>query len=178
MALRHGAISASLLVLLVGCEAFHSDSENFIRQQRAECDRRVAGMRAATAQTAAGSFVAGDALAKLVEGHTHVFVYGTTPGGRAERYVEYSFFSPGGHFVYMNTEWAKNPSGREDDHWRTDGDRLCILGHDFSDQEKCYRLAVQGDRRIQYFISAPGEETDGLLTKVTDAIEDGPPHGQ
>jgi hypothetical protein len=168
-----GALLA--LVLLAGCEAFRSDSENFIRQQRAERARRLAGMKAATAQTPAGERVSAGAVAKLVEGRTHVFVYQTAPGGLPGPYREYSFFAPGGHFIYMNTAWAKNPAGRDDDRWRADGDRLCILSHDFSSNEKCYRLAVQPDRRIQYFISAPGEETDGLLTKVTDAIEEGPP---
>jgi hypothetical protein len=159
----------------LGCEAFRSDAENFSRQRRAEHARAVAGMRAATSQTARGADVAGEALTRLVSGRTHVFEYGTSPGGRAERYVEYSYFRSDGHFVYRNTSWALSPDGREGDHWRVDGARLCILNGEYSSDEKCYRLAVQPDARVQYFIAEPGADTDGLLTKVTDRIVDGPP---
>jgi hypothetical protein len=163
------------IVPTLGCEAFRSDAENFSRQRRAEHARAVAGMRMATSQTARGADVAGDALTRLVSGRTHVFEYGTSPGGRAGRYVEYSYFRPDGRFVYRNTEWATDPQGRDGDHWRVDGARLCVLNGDFSSDEKCYRLAVQPDARVQYYIAETGADTDALLTKVTTRILDGPP---
>jgi hypothetical protein len=163
------------IVTTVGCEAFRSDAENFSRQRRAERARAVAGMRAATQQTARGADVAGDALARTVSGRTHVFEYGTSPGGRAERYVEYSYFRPDGRFVYRNTAWATNPEGRDGDHWRVDGARLCVLNGEYSADEHCYRLAVQPDGRVQYYVADPGAEEDGLLTKVTKRIVDGAP---
>lgn len=161
--------------LLGGCEAFRSDAENYARRDRAERAERLEGMRAATSQAPAGERVSGDALVALVSGRTHVFVYSTAPGGRAVRYVEQSYFADGGRFVYVNTEWAKDPAGREGDRWHVDGERLCILNQTFSSQEQCYRLTVLADGRVQYFISKPGDETDGLVTKVTDAIRDAPP---
>jgi hypothetical protein len=164
-----------LIALTIGCEAFRSDAENFSRQRRAERTRAVAGMRAATQQTTRGADVAGEALTRLVSGRTHVFVYGTSPGGRAGRYVEYSYFRPDGRFVYRNTEWATNPEGRDGDHWRIDGARLCVLNGGFSADEHCYRLAEQSDKRLQYYVADPGAEADCLLTKITDRIIDGPP---
>jgi hypothetical protein len=163
------------LAALLGCEAFRSDAENFSRQRRAEHGRAVAGMRAATARTARGADVAGDALTRLVSGRTHVFEYGTAPGGRPGRYVEYGYFRRDGRFVYRNTEWATNPDGRDGDRWRVDGARLCILNGAFSADERCYRLAVQPDARVQYYVADPGADTDGLLTKITDRIVEGPP---
>lgn len=159
----------------VGCEAFRSDAENFSRQRQAERARAAAGMRAATEQTARGADVAGDALTRLVSGRTHVFEYGSAPGGRKTRYVEYTYFRPDGGFVYRNTEWATDPAGRGGDHWRVEDARLCILNGGFSADERCYRLAVQPDGRVQYYVAEPGNETDGLLTKITDRIVDGPP---
>jgi hypothetical protein len=164
-----------LLVPVLGCEAFRSDAENFSRQRRAERARAVVEMRAATQQTTRGADVAGDALGRLVSGRTHVFEYGTAPGGRAERYVEYSYFRPDGRFVYRNTHWATSPDGRDGDHWRVEGARLCVLNGSFSADERCYRLAEQADGRVQYYVAEPGDEADGLLTKITNRIIDGPP---
>lgn len=168
-------LTTLLLAGALGCEAFRSDAENFSRQRRAERDRAVAGMRAATQQTARGTDVTSDALTRLVSGRTHVFTYGTAPGGRAGRYVEYSYFRPDGRFVYRNTEWATDPDGRDGDRWRVDGARLCVLNGAFSTDEHCYRLAVQPDARVQYYIADSGADTDGLLTKITNRIVDGPP---
>ena len=164
-----------LLAPTLGCEAFRSDAENFSRQRRAERARTADGMRAATRQTTRGADVAGEALGHPVSGRTLVFEYGTAPGGRAERYVEYSYFRPDGRFVYRNTHWATSPDSRDGDQWRVDGARLCILNGSFSAAEHCYRLAAQPDGRVQYYVAEPGAETDGLLTKITNRIIDGPP---
>lgn len=164
-----------LIAATLGCEAFRSDAENFSRQRSAERARAVAGMQAATRQTPRGTDVTGEALTRLVGGRTHVFEYGVAPGGRAGRYVEYSYFRPDGRFVYRNTDWATDPAGRDGDRWRVDGVRLCVLNGAFSADEHCYRLAEQPDRRVQYYIADPGTEADGLLTKITNRIIDGPP---
>lgn len=168
-------LTICLVVGTLGCEAFRSDAENFSRQRRTERARAARSMRAATEQTARGADVAGEALTRLVSGRTHVFEYGMGPSGRAGRYVEYSYFRPDGRFVYRNTEWATAPDGRDGDHWRVDGNRLCVLNGGFSADEHCYRLAVQPNARVQYYMAEPGTETDGLLTKITDRIIDGAP---
>lgn len=167
-------LALGAVAVATGCEAFRSDAENYARQRRAEHARAVAGMRAATSQTARGADVAGEALVRLVNGRTHVFVYGASPSGRAARYVEYSYFRSDGHFVYRNTEWATDPEGRDGDRWWVEGPRLCVLNGGFSADPHCFRLAVQPDGRIQYYVADAGE-TDGLLTKVTDRVVDGPP---
>ena len=172
---RPGFLPVLVMAATLGCEAFRSDAENFSRQRDAERARAVAGMRAATRQTARGAGVAGDALTRTVSGRTHIFVYGMAPGGRAGRYVEYSYFRPDGRFVYRNTDWATSPDGRDGDHWRVDGERLCVLNGAFSADEHCYRLATQPDGRIQYYVADPGNEADRLLTKVTDRVIEGPP---
>src|SRR5262245_8408064 len=143
-----GALAFLLLAASVGCEALRSDAENYARQERAERARRLAGMKAATEQTARGERMAGDTLVRLVSGRTHVFVYEMAPGGRPGRYVEYSYFRPDGRFVYRNNQWALEPDGRDGDSWRVDGDRVCMLNQAMSSGEHCYRLAVQADGRV------------------------------
>jgi hypothetical protein len=168
---------SALLVLctLVGCDAFYSDNENFQRHARAERQRRLAGMRAATAQTVVGRRLEGAALVAFLTDHTHVTVFDRTPSGQRQRYVEYRYYGPGGRFVYVNTEWALNPDGNPDDRWRVDGPRLCVLNHAFSQDEHCYTVAVAPDGRVQFFIDAPGEDSDGLITSVVSIVEEGPP---
>jgi len=175
MSLREIVAALLLITSTLGCEAFRSDAENFSRQRSAERARAVAGMQAATRQTTRGTDVVGEALTRMVSGRTHVFEYGTAPGGRAGRYVEYSYFRPDGRFVYRNTDWATDSAGRDGDRWRVDGARLCVLNGAFSADEHCYQLAVQPDGRVQYYVADPGSEYDGLLTKITDRIVDGPP---
>lgn len=168
-------LALGLLAAVFGCEAFRSDAENYARQDRADRARRLVGMKAATQQTARGRDTSGDDLTRLVSGRTHVFVYHMAPGGRPGRYVEYAYFRADGHFVYRNSLWAMNPEGRDGDAWRVDGPRLCVLNGEMSSTEQCYRLAVQPNGRVQYYIDAPGAETDGLLTKITDEVTDGAP---
>ena len=43
-----------------------------------------------------------------------------------------------------------------------------------SEREQCYTIAVRPDGRVQYFIDDPGGDTNGLLTKIPDAVYDGP----
>src|SRR5262245_48233203 len=152
-----------------------SDAESFHREWEKDRQRRIAAMREATRTTPAGRRVEGAALQQLLSGRTHVFIYGTTPDGRRQRYVEFTTFRAGGQFVYRNTLWAVDPNGRPDDHWRVDGKRLCILNSAFSQVEQCYTLAVRDDAQVQYFIDRPGDQTDGLLTKVTSEVHEGEP---
>lgn len=174
---RSARCVSAVLVLctLAACEWTYSDNENFQRHARAERLRRLAGMRAATAQTTVGQRLEGEALLALLTDHTHVSVFDRTPSGQRKRYVEYRYYGPGGRFVYVNTEWAVNPDGNPDDRWRVDGPRLCVLNHALSQDEHCYTIAVAPDGRVQFFIDAPGEETHGLLTSVVSIVEEGPP---
>jgi len=150
-----------------------SDSESFNREWEKDRKRRIAGMREATQVTAEGRRVEGEALRALVSGRTHVFEYETTPDGRHQRYVEQTYFSADGRLVYLNNLWALKP--REGDRWRVDGRRLCIVNQAMSPGEQCFTLAVLPDARVQYYVAQPGDQTDGLLTKVTNAVHEGEP---
>jgi len=162
------------LVLLVASGCWESDSESFRRAWEADRRERIAGMRAATAQSERGTDVSGEDLRRLVADKTHESVYERTPSGEQQRYVERSYFGPDGRFIYTNSAWARDPGGREGAHWRVDGPRLCILNPDMTSTEQCFTIAVRPDGRVQYFIDAPGQETNGLLTKIPTAVYDGP----
>jgi hypothetical protein len=171
---RTFARTVAILVLArIASGCWESDNASFQRAWEADRRERIAGMRAATAQTARGADVAGDDLRRLVAGKTHESVYERTPSGEHRRYVERSYFDPDGRFVYANSTWARSPDGREGARWRVDGPRLCILNPDMTSTEQCYTIAIRPDGRVQYFIDAPGEETHGLLTKIPTAVHDG-----
>jgi len=174
---RAPRIGCTMLAVLAmsACDALRSDSENFQRRARAERERRLAGMRAATAQTPVGRRLEGEDLRRLLEGKTHVSVFEQTPSGRDARYVEYRHYAAGGRFVYVNTEWATAPAGNPDDRWRVDGARLCVLNHAFGQDERCYDVAVAPDGAVQFFIDDPGSQYHGLLTSVVHVVYDGPP---
>jgi hypothetical protein len=112
-------------------------------------------------------------LRRLVSGKTHESVYERTPSGERARYVERSYFAPDGRFVYTNSLWARDPEGREGAGWRVDGPRLCIVNPAMTSQEQCYTIALRPDGHPQYFIDAPGDETNGLLTKIPTSVHDG-----
>jgi len=165
------ATALALLHLVSGC--WQSDNASFQRAWEADREKRVAGMRAATSQSARGTDVSGEDLQRLFAGKTHESVFARTPSGERGRYVERSYFAPDGRFVYTNSLWARDADGRDGAHWRVDGPRLCILNPDMTSTEQCYTIAVRPDARVQYFIDAPGEETHGLLTKVPTAVHEG-----
>jgi hypothetical protein len=158
-----------------GCDALHSDSENAQRQSRAEHASRLRGMREATRQTPGGTPVTGEELRALVAGRTHVSVYAVSPTGARERYVEYAYFEPDGHFVYLNSSWATRPDGDPTDRWRVDGPRLCVLNHAFGPDERCYTIRVTPAGHVQYYVDAPGADTDGLLTREIEIVQPGRP---
>jgi len=160
---------------LAACDFTFSDNENFQRQHRKEMARRIAGMRAATAQTASGTRLDGDALRTLLTGRRHVSTFERTPSGRRARYVEQRYYGADGRFIYVNSEWATDPHGNPADRWRVDGPRLCVLNHALSRDEHCYTVAVTPEGHVQFYIDEPGSDADGLLTSVVRTIEDGPP---
>lgn len=132
-------------------------------------------MRAATSQTTAGRRLEGQALTDLLSGRTHVSEFQSDPSGRRARYVEYRYYAAGGHFVYLNNEWALDPAGNPEDRWRIDGPRLCVQSHAFGQDEHCYTVAVAPDGAVQFFIDEPGSEHHGLLTSVVRIVYEGPP---
>ena len=173
IALRGGVLLA--LLLIAGCDPFYSDSENFRRHREAERAERIAGMRAATQQTARGAAVEGEALRALLSDRTHVSEYEYSPSGRRERYVEYDYFRPDGVLIYRNTAWALDPAGSAGDHWRIEGARLCVKRQAMSPDEACYTIALTAGGSVQYYVSKPGEPTDGLLTREIRNVQQGAP---
>lgn len=124
-------------------------------------------MRQATKTTPVGRRIEGSDLQSFLSDKTHVFVY--------EKSIEWTHFRGDGRFVYLNTTWARDERGSENNTWRVDGRRLCILNTQFSQDEHCYTIAVTANGRVQYFIDQPGDPADGLLTKITTETYQGAP---
>ncbi len=159
---------------VAGCGPF-GDNAAYQRQSEKERRSRIRGMEAATEQTRRGRDIEGEELRALVSGKTHISEYERGPGGTPGPYIEYSHFRPDGFFIYMNSQWALDPNGNAGDSWRVDGNQLCILNTSLTSSELCYRLAVTAAGKIQYYIFRPGDDTDGLLTKIPDRVLNGPP---
>jgi len=171
---KAAALTILSSLILLGCYP-GSDAETFHRQREKERQRAIAAMRQATKTTAAGRRIEGSELELFLRDKTHVFAYESTPDGRRERYIESTYFRADGRFVYLNTLWARDPNGSENDKWRVDGNRLCVVNTHMSQDEHCYTLAVNPDQRVQYFIDRPGDPSHGLLTKITTETYDGAP---
>ena len=165
-----------LLLLFPACEATRSDAVNASRAAERARRQNLRELRQASAAIPRGTPVSGAALVAALEGRTHIFVFGRRSKVAQANFTESFHFVPGGEMAYTNNEWAPSPN-RAADRWRVEGERLCILINGYSHVEKCYTIASDGAGRIQYFIADPGDESDGLLTRVTDEIRDGPPPG-
>ena len=165
--------TAVLLLLLAGCQ--YGDGAAFSREWERERQRRIKSMKAATAEQARGRAIVGEELTALVSGKTHVFEYGSDPLGKRGRYVEYHYFRPDGRYVFLNTMLQSDPEGKPEDRWRVDGSRLCTINTWFSSDEHCFAIALLPNGRVQYYIDEPGDQTHGLLTKVTNAVQDSAP---
>lgn len=152
---------------------WQSDSATFHENWERDRRARIRGMRAATAQHERGRDLAGDELKHFLADTTHESVFDQAPGGRAMRYVEHDYFAPDGRFVYHNNLWAREAEGREGSRWSVEGPRLCIVNLDMSPDAKCYTIAVRPDGRPQFFIDAPGDESDGLLTSIPTSVHRG-----
>jgi hypothetical protein len=163
--------AALLLFVLTACQ--YGDGAAFSREWEKDRQRRIKEMKAATAEQDRGRAVAGEELRALVSGRTHVFEYGSDPQGKQGRYVEYEYFRPDGAFVFQSTSMQREPAAN--DRWRVDGNRLCIVNTWLTSEEHCFQLALLPNGRIQYFIDKPGDQTHGLLTKVTNTVQEGPP---
>jgi hypothetical protein len=165
--------TALLLLVLTACQ--YGDGAAFSREREKERQRRIKSMKAATAEQARGRNIGAEELAGFVSGKTHVFEYGSDPLGRRGRYVEYHYFRPDGRYVFLNTSTQNDPEGKPEDRWRVDGSRLCIVNTWFTSDENCYEVALLPNGRVQYYIHDPGDQTHGLLTKVTNAVQSSAP---
>lgn len=166
--------AVAIATLYGGCTTL-SDGEYAQKQARKRRARALVSMKESTAQTPRGRDVKAEELEALVSGRTHIFIYGKTPSGGKGPYITYHYYRPDGQFVFLNTESESNFDGREGDHWRVDGNRLCVIRQWYSHEEGCFRLAVLPNGRVQYYIDDPGGDYHGLLTTITDEIQEGPP---
>lgn len=162
-------VMAGLALFAAGCEMFRSDAQNASIHAEKQKKKAIASMKASTAETERGEALAGDALVAALNDTTHVFEYGSAPGGARGRHIEREYFAPGGSFVFATSQGI-----RQEGSWRVDGPRLCIVNPWFGTSERCFTIAKTTTGRIQYFIDDPASDYHTLLTKVTDDIRPGP----
>jgi hypothetical protein len=115
--------------------------------------------------TLKGKSLVGDDLRSFLIGHAHEFEFPDPQGFRSIYY----YYRADGRFIYVDTAGNIEADGKSGDHWRVDGNRLCILSHKISSAENCYTIAQRSDGRIQYAINDKRSSRDGWLAMVTSA---------
>jgi hypothetical protein len=115
--------------------------------------------------TLKGSPLVGDSLRSLLIGRAHEFEFPDPQGFRSIYY----YYRVDGRFIHVDTAADIEPDGKSGDHWRVDGNRLCILSHKINNAENCYTIAQRSDGRIQYAINDKQSSRDGWLAMVTSA---------
>jgi len=165
------ALPLAAVLALAACDMLRSDSANAMHGWRQQRDEALRGNRIASRQAAPATPVGGDALVRLLAGKTHVHEYVKQIGARPYL-ITYDFYRADGGYIALDTssrrEAASEPVGR----WRVERDVLCISTPPDS-EDRCYKIRLQADGAIQYWIHKPGDDFDGLITSQVSIVRDG-----
>jgi len=170
------ATALTLCVLPLGACGPYGDGAYASRQNNKEVERSIAGMRAATDQTARGEDLADAALIAALAGRTMVQRYERFPNGRSGEFVRYRHFAADGTLQVVDN-WLYPSGGKQRGvWWKVEGNRVCTLDHGFSLTPSCYRVARARDGALQWYIDNPGLDYHGLISiKAKEWIEGPPP---
>jgi len=167
-------ILLALALLSSGCGPY-GDGAAFARASRKQAEQRAAEMRDATVQTLRGQALQGDVLQRFLSGRSFRYDYGSFPNGRRGAHVSYHYFAADGSYLVVDNHVHGEPELVPGDHWRVDGERLCVRHQWLSQAPRCFTAAVDGQGRLQLYIDEPGSRYHGLLTSISKAIRVGPP---
>ncbi len=165
---------ACLATTLAGCDP-GSDAQYAQHQALKRNAAATEAMRTATAQRPQGSAMAGDALRRHLVERTWISEYPRFPNGAQGPYRTYDYFRQDGQFILGHNWVYGEPVAVPGDYWRIEGPRLCVLHQAMSAQPKCYTAALDARQALQLYIDAPGSANHGLLTRVIERSEAGPP---
>lgn len=171
------ALRPAPILLAATLTACYSGSDAIYAQRQA-AERHAAAtqsLRAATAQTARGAAVEGEALRKLVAGRTWISEYERFPDGSPGPHRTYDYFREDGQFIWAHNWVHGEAKAVAGDQWRVQGPRLCITHQHLSREAKCHTVALDTKQAIQLYIDTPGTPNHGLLTRVITRSEAGPP---
>ncbi len=163
------------LSLLCAACAPYGDGAEATRQHRKQVAERTRDMRAATAQVARGTDLAGERLRDVVAGRTWVVRYGSFPNGQKGDYVLYRHFEPAGRLRHVDNWLSPTAATSDEDRWTVDGARLCLLQTRIAQTPSCYRVALAAGGTLQLYVDDPDAGYDGLLTSIVSEFIEGPP---
>lgn len=169
------ALTAAVAAALAACsDMLYSDSANQGRRHARLQREALAASRSATLQAAAATPLAGDALAGLLSGKTHVHEYRRGAGDAKPYFVVYDHYRPDGVFIGLDSYSRRDATQVAPGRWRVAGATLCVTEKDGNPQEQCYAVAQEAGGRLQFRVAKPGDAFDGLLTSVVSIVRDGP----
>ena len=173
-ALRWVLLAAGL-TLQSGCmEMMRSDAANASRQNAHARQKALQGNRLASQQAAPAQRLAGEALTRFLAGKSHVSEYRKASGDAQPYYAVYTYFSPDGRYLWLNTYEQSDPATTAWGTWQVSGEVLCVTQQRGETTPYCYTLRLQTDGAVQYWIHQPGDPFHGLLTALVSIIRDGP----
>lgn len=163
-----------LALVLPGCY-YGSDAQYSQRQAQKRNEIATQGMREATKQTPRGTPLEGDALLRRLVERTWIKEYERFPNGAIGPYRTYDYYRQDGQFIRGHNWVYGEPVAVPGDSWRVEGPRLCVLHQAMSAQPACYTVTQDARLALQFYIDAPGTANHGLLTRVIERSEAGPP---
>lgn len=162
---------------LSGCvEIMSSDSANFARQSAQARQAALVGNRQASQQAAPARMLAGEELTRLLAGKSHVSEYRKASSGISDAqpyYAEYTYFSPDGRYLWLNTYEQNNPATTPWGTWQVNGEVLCVTQQRGEVEPHCYTLRLQADGTVQYWTHKPGDPFHGLLSARVEIVREG-----
>lgn len=163
------------LTALPGCtEMMSSDAANFGRKSAQARQAALAGNRLASQQAVPARRLAGEELARILAGKTHVSEYRKATSDAQPYYAEYVYFGPDGRFQWLNTYEQNDPATTPWGTWQVNGDVLCVTQQRGDAEPHCHTLRLQADGTVQYWTHKPGDAFHGLLSARVSIIREGP----
>jgi uncharacterized low-complexity protein len=166
---------AAVAVAAAGCaDMLRSDSANAIRKNERANKEALAAAKAATGQAGAARPVAGDELARLLSGNTHVREYRKRTADAKPYFTIYEYFSPDGAYIVRDTYAQRLPGYQSKGRWRVNAEVLCLRERADSQEDKCFTVRVTPANEIEYWYHKPGDPYHGLIASSVSIVRPGP----
>lgn len=114
-----------------------------------------------------------DQLATRLAGKTHVSKLRTEQPAR--EWKEFYYYAPDGHLRIYEEEGGVLKLPPREATWEIQKGRLAILDRALSPRMRYYILKDAPQGQIAYYIHAPWQKVNGLLTRIVAEIRDGEP---
>jgi hypothetical protein len=161
---------ALLLFAATACtEMFYSDSANANRQGNRARQEAVRSMKISSAEAPAARLLSGEELVSLLAGKSHISEYRKRARDPKPYFTIYDYFGADGSYIGRDTYARRTTDYQHVGRWAVNGTSLCIA----ASEEHCYSIRLEDNGAIQYWVNEPGNQFDGLITRVVTIVRTG-----